>query len=208
MATPRQGKKKSENRLLRETKKIPAVVYGRSTPTTAIHVDENEFVQLVRQAGQNAIMNLTWGEDSISVIVGEIQKDKIKNEIVHIDFQEVNMSKKLHVEVPIDWVGESIGVKEGGVLQKQLRAIDVRCLPSDIPDSITVDISALAIGDSLTIGDISLSNGVEVQIPLDTVLISVLPPTLETDSEEPQIDEDREPEIIDPRDGPGIDVAR
>jgi large subunit ribosomal protein L25 len=208
LATPRKGQKKSTVRDLRNERKIPAVVYGRTISNTSIHVDENEFVQMVRELGQNAIVNLMWGEASSTVKVSEVQKDPIKNEIVHIDFQEVNMNKMLSAEVPLEWVGEAQGVTKGGLLQQQLRTIEVRCLPNQIPNRIPVDVTALEIGDSLTVGDIQIPEGIEVQLSSDTVVVSVLAPTLETDPLEPQIDEDAEAEIIDPRDGPGIDVAR
>lgn len=208
IATPRKDKKKSVVKALRTEKKIPAVVYGKTTPNTSIHVDENDFMQLMREVGKNAIVNLMWGEANSKVIVGEVQKDPIKNEIVHIDFQEVDMAKKLKVEVPIDLVGEAEGVKEGGLLQRQHRTIEVRCLPDSIPESIPVEIHSLKIGDSVMVGDLQLPQGVESQLESDTVIVSVLAPTLQTDPEEPQIDEGQEPEIINPDDGPGIDVAR
>jgi len=208
MATPRNSTKRSVVKSLRSERRIPAVVYGKTTENTMIHVDEIDFKQLVREVGRNAIVHLMWGDDNKKVIVNEIQKDPIKNEIVHIDFREVDMNKKLHVEVPIELVGEAQGVRDGGLLQRQHRTLEVRCLPDAIPDKIRVDIEALKIGDSLTVGDITLPQDVELQLEPDTVIVSVLAPTLETDPEEPQIDEDQEPEIINPDDGPGIDVAR
>jgi large subunit ribosomal protein L25 len=210
IGTPRNDLKKSAKRQLRASGKIPAVVYGKTVQNTPLHVEERDFIQMVREHGSNAVLKLMWGEGNSTVMVGEVQIDPIKNEIIHIDFNQVNMNRKIKTEIPIEWINEeeSPGVKEGGVLQKQYRTIEVQCLPSYIPESFSVDLSPLGIGDSVTIGDLALEEGVEIQLPDDSVLVSILAPTLETDPEEPQIEEDVEPEIVDARNGPGMDEAK
>jgi large subunit ribosomal protein L25 len=208
IATPRKDLKKSVKRQLRQSGKIPAVVYGKTVDNTPIHVEEKDFSKMLRDHGSNTLVKLMWGEGNSTVMVGEVQTDSLKNEILHVDFYQVNMNKKVTAEIPIEWAGEAEGVKEGGVLQTQYRTIEVTCLPNDIPEQFTADISSLGIGDSLTVGDLNIAEGIDVQIPDDAVLVSVLAPTLETDPEEPQIDEGKEPEIVDAEDGPGIDAAK
>lgn len=210
IGTPRKDFKKSAIRQLRASGKIPAIVYGKTVQHTPIHVEEKDFIQMVRKHGSNAVVKLMWGEANSTVMVGEVQIDPIKNEIIHIDFNQVNMNRKIKAEIPIEWINEkeSQGIKEGGVLQKQYRTIEVQCLPGNIPDSFSVDLSPLGIGDSITIGDMAIEEGVEIQLPDDSVLVSILAPTLETDPVEPQIEEDVEPEIVDARNGPGMDEAK
>jgi large subunit ribosomal protein L25 len=207
IASPRKDFKRSVKRKLRQSGKIPAVVYGKTVTNTPIHVEEKDFYKMLKDHGSNAIVKLMWGEANSTVMIGEVQTDPLKNEILHVDFYQVNMNKKVNAEIPIEWSGESAGVKEGGVLQTQYRTIEVTCLPSDIPEQFTVDISPLAIGDSLTVGDLTIAEGLEVQMPEDAVLVSVLAPTLEeTDPDEPQGDEYKEPEIVDGEDGPENDT--
>lgn len=210
IATPRQDLKKSAKRELRASGKIPAVVYGTSVQSTPIHVEERDFIQMVREHGSNTLVNLMWGEGNSTVMIGEVQTDPIKNQIMHIDFNQVSMNTKIKTEIPIEWVNEegSAGIKEGGVLQKQYRTVEVQCLPNNIPDSFKVDLGPLTIGDSITIGDLVLEEGIEIQLPDESVLVSILAPTLETDPEEPQIEEDTEPEIVNAKNGPGMDEAK
>lgn len=210
IATPRKDFKKSAKRQLRSSGKIPAIVYGKSVQSTPIHVEERDFIQMIREHGTNTLIKLMWGEGNSTVMIGEVQTNPIKNEILHIDFNQVSMNTKIKTEIPIEWVNEekSVGVKEGGVLQRQYRTVEVQCLPSNIPNSFSVDLGPLTIGDSITIGDLKLEEGVEIQLPDDSVLVSILAPTLETDSEEAQIEEGAEPEIVDAKNGPGMDEAK
>lgn len=208
IATPRKDLKKSVNRQLRQSGKIPAVVYGKKVDNAPIHVEEKDFSKMLREHGSNTLVKLMWGEGNSTVMIGEVQTDSLKNEILHVDFYQVNMNKKVTTEIPIEWTGEAAGVKEGGVLQTQYRTIAVTCLPADIPEQFTADISPLGIGNSLTVGDLNIAKELEVQLPDDAVLVSVLAPTLETDPEESQTDDYKEPEIVDAEDGPGIDAAK
>lgn len=208
IASPRKDLKKSVKRQLRQSGKIPAVVYGKTVDNTPIHVEEKDFSKMLREHGRNTLVKLMWGEANSTVMIGEVQTDSLKNDILHVDFYQVNMNKKVTTEIPIEWNGEAAGVKEGGVLQTQYRTIEVTSLPGDIPEKFTVDISSLGIGDSLTAGDLNIAKGIDVQLPDDAVLVSVLAPRLETDAEESQTDDYKEPEIVDAEDGPGIDAAK
>jgi large subunit ribosomal protein L25 len=208
IATPRKDMKKSVKRQLRESGKIPAVVYGKTVDNTAIHVEEKDFSKMLKEHGSNTLVKLMWGEGNSTVMIGEIQTNPLKNEILHIDFNQVNMNKKVTTEIPVEWTGEAAGVKEGGVLQTQYRTIEVTCLPNDIPEQFTADISSLGIGDSFTVGDLNIAENIDVQIPADAVIVSVLAPRLEETEPEEDQDDYKEPEIVDAVDGPGIDEAK
>lgn len=194
--TREERRKKSANRLIRKNGKIPAVVYGKNIGNTPVQVDELQFMQLLRKEGKNVIFQLNWGSDLATVMVGEVQSDPIKNIVKHIDFFEVNMKEERYVEIPLEVIGESAGEKEGGILQKQYQTIEVKCLPTNIPDSLQADISSLEIGDSFTVENLSNNADYEIQLDADTVLVSILPPAKEEEAEPAEVDPDAEPELV------------
>jgi large subunit ribosomal protein L25 len=176
---------------LRQEKKVPAVVYGKKTKNTPLYVEENELIQLLRKEGQNAIIQLKWNKGNAQVMVADIQYEPIKRGIVHIDFKEVDMNQMMLAEIPIEWVNEDKADRQG-VLQKQQRSIEVRCLPADIPDKISVDLAGLSIGDSITIKDLGLE-GIEIEAGEETVLVTLLAPALEEETEAASEEEAAEP---------------
>jgi large subunit ribosomal protein L25 len=107
-------------------------------------------------------------------MIQEIQRDPLQPEIVHVDFHAVSATEKLTAEVPIETVGEPVGVKTGGgLLEHILRSIEVECLPGDLPERIEVDVSNLDIGDSVHVKDLKLPSGVEALVDEDLTVLSV-----------------------------------
>ena len=124
----RQGKQtRSDLKKLRNTGKVPAVVYGYGTKNTSVKVDEVEFIK---------------------VMVSDYQFDPLKNQITHIDFLAINMTEERTVDVPVHLVGEAAGAKEGGVVEQPLFDLQVTATPENIPESIEVDITELEVNDS------------------------------------------------------------
>ncbi len=118
-------------------------------------------------------------------LVQEIQHSPLGGTVLHVDFHAVSMDQKIHAEVPLEGTGMANGVKNfGGLLEQNLRSLAVECLPRDLPDRITVDVSNLNIGDSIHVRDIQLPNGVVAKVQLDLTAFSVLAPTVE---EEPVV---------------------
>lgn len=194
-AVGRPTKPRSAVRELRVNGQVPGVVYGKNIDNQPISVDEIALFQLLRQEGQNAVFHLNVGDKPVTVMVRDLQKHPIKNIIEHFDLIEINMKEEMIVEVPVEIVGEAAGEKEGGIVQKQYQAIEVKCLPGNIPDSVLADVSALNIGDSFTAADLKTSADVEILLEGDIVLISILPPTAKEELESAE-DEDQEPELI------------
>ena len=156
-AEPRAAGGTSVARRLRRSGVLPGVVYGEGKTGVNIQFNSHEFTKsLGHHAGEHQIMDLEIaGQGSKKVLLQEIQHHPITGAIIHVDFHEVSMTKKLRLEVSIRLVGEPHGVtQQGGVLEHLLRQIQVECLPADIPEHIDVDVSALSIGDSLKVGDI------------------------------------------------------
>jgi large subunit ribosomal protein L25 len=177
-ARERSSAGKSYTRKARAGGWIPAVYYGQGEPRK-IEVPHIEFAAVVRARQTTHLIDLGLGEGAIAVI-REVQRHVLKDDIFyHLDFFHVDMSKKVSTEVPLEFVGVAVGVKDdGGVLGHPLKAVRVECLPADIPEKVRVDVSALKIGDSIHVRDLSVPNLTLKHAP-DEVLAVVTHPTRE-----------------------------
>jgi len=191
---------------LRKNGFIPGVIYGNNNESQLIKVDQKKLNRQLKRNGKSSIFHAEFADELVPVKINEIQRDPVNREVVHVDFQRIEMDKQIEVAVPLYFNTEPIGVKRGGSVQQQLREIKLRALPSEIPDYIKVDISDLDIGDVMRIRDLSLPDNVEIQHDAETVLLTILPPKMEQDEKEEF--PDSEPEIIDARDGKGIDADK
>lgn len=175
-AKKRDSNKRSNLNELRENGFVPAVVYGYKIETTSIAVNEKDFERTLREDGRTAVMSLDLEGTPVNAVIAEIQKNPVKGDLIHLDFLAVNMNKKIELDVGIIIVGDSIGVREGGSLQMPNREVKLNVEPSKIPDSIEIDITDLAIGDSIAVSDIREQVEFEIIQEDDYVLASVLPP--------------------------------
>jgi len=168
----------AKGRKVRREKLVPAVLYGRKVQARNIAVPESELNHFINHGSPNALINLAVGGESYTVMLKELQRDRIKGNVIHADFYSVDLSQKITVTVPIHLVGEAPAVKEGGVLQLQTREVEIKCLPTEIPQSFDLDISALQIGDTRTVADLSVTGDIEMLTPADEVIVAVLAPRL------------------------------
>lgn len=195
-AAKRESLSKSAIKQIRKSGQVPSVVYGKGKESSPIAVDSMELIKALRNEGRNAIISLDLdGAESVDVMLHEYQMDPIKDELVHADFYIVDMSEEMNVPVPIRIEGEAIGAKEGGVLQQPLFELQVRAKPGDIPDEIAIDVSSLAIGDTITIEDLPSAEKFEYLDEKDTTVVTIVPPDTE-DNSEGQADENGEPELV------------
>lgn len=174
---PRSSMTKNELGRFRAQGNVPAILYGK-------HIENNiplafaskEFSKILSTSGKSSIL-IFKSEDSklngTSALVKEIQKDSITNVLLNVDLMEIRKGEKLIVKVPIEFVGEPEGVKQGGVTDVQRRELEVQCLPTDIPDRITVDISKLELNDVIHISDLKLAEGVKIMDDGSYALVSV-----------------------------------
>ncbi len=189
----RQGKQtKGELNKIRNEGKIPAVVYGYGASNTSVKVDEPEFVKVIREVGRNGVIELGVGSKTIKVMVSDYQVDPLKNKVTHIDFLAINMKSELTVDVVINLTGEAQGVKEGGVVQQPLFQLSVTATPDEIPETIEVDVTELNIGDSIMVGDLKSGKAYTINNEDDEAIVSVVPPTVEVESEEGEAAEGEE----------------
>ncbi len=170
---------KGVSKKLRFDGQIPAVLYGRSVDPISIVVNRKEIEAAVKGSqGTNILIDLSIkGGDSGLARIRDYQADPFKRDFLHLDFQAISISDKIEVEVPIEITGKSIGVKEGGVLEQMRRTLLVRALPDRIPASIALDITELAIGDSVHADEIKLPEGVEYPHKMNYAIVAVVPPT-------------------------------
>lgn len=195
-ANKRGVKPQSVIRKIRQSGKVPAVIYGKGTENLTIAVDEIEMRKILRDEGNYAVLKLNVDEDqSYQVMVYDVQRDPIKGSLTHIDFKTIRMDEMVQSEVNVEVTGEPAGEEEGGVLQHTLRALEIRSLPGERPDVITCDVSDLNIGDSITVGDLNIPEGVEVVNDPQDIVATVVPPA----QEEPETEDEpaTEPELVD-----------
>jgi large subunit ribosomal protein L25 len=168
---------KGISRQLRMADMVPGVVYGKGMDPIAVSIKYRELRSaLAGEGGQNNLITLVGGgslDQSMAIIV-DLQRDAIKGTYKHVDLHRVNMTEKLRVTVPVILKGESIGVKEGGLLDLAHHELHVECLPGNIPDHIEIDITTLAVAHSIHVSDITLPDGVKVLDNPKTPIVSVL----------------------------------
>lgn len=176
---------KAENKSLRESGKIPAVFYGFKKDVTSLSVDKKEFAQVLKQAGETSTITLKTPNGDFNAMIHDVQFDPVKGDVTHVDFLSVDMNKSIEVEVPLEFVGESQAVKDGGVLVKVMHELSVMSLPANIPQHIEVDLSKLsAIDDIITLGDLKLPAGVKfTEDDLTVVVASVTSQQEEVDTQ-------------------------
>ncbi|PID84520.1 50S ribosomal protein L25/general stress protein Ctc [Candidatus Gracilibacteria bacterium] len=141
---------------------IPAVLYGKDVPSTPITVGISEFIKIYRETGQGQIITLTVDKKKYNVLVQEAQRHPVTGDFLHLDFINVDMKKEIEVDTPITLVGESPAIVEGGQVHQILTELTVRCLPTDIVDTIEVDISGLNIGDTIHVSSIEAPKGITI----------------------------------------------
>lgn len=195
---------KGANRRLRREGWIPAVVYGGDKESVPIRVEKTRFLEVLREAGsENAVflLELVGADKKRHTMIRDIASDPMTHQVLHVDFQRILMDQVITVSIPIELVGTPAGVKnQGGVLDFVTREVEIECLPGDIPQKVTLDVSALEIGDHLELKDIEFPGRVELMEESDRVVVSITAPQIE---EEPEEEEEilieaeaEEPEVI------------
>lgn len=176
--------------------RLPAVLYGAGHKAQPISVDRHTFQQLLHHEGlMSALVKLAVDEHKpVNVIVKSLQHDPVKGSLEHVDFWAVKMTQRITTVVPVHFVGESPGVKAGGVMTHNVQSVHVESLPGDMPDHLEADVSALEVGDSLHVSDLRAPDGVTILDAADEILCSVLAPKVEEAAE--ATEEIAEPEVI------------
>src|SRR5881392_322101 len=180
---PRTETGRSAARRLKARGIVPAVVYGGKEKSQSLQVSARDINAMLSHAsGENILVELEIAGEKATrtALLQEVQHSPVGGDVLHVDFHAISMDEKIQADVPLEALGLATGVKNfGGLLEQNLRVVAVECLPRDLPDKITVDVSALNIGDSIHVRDIRLPSGVVAKTPIDLTAFSVLAPVVE-----------------------------
>ena len=166
---------------LRKNGKIPAILYGKEFDSMPISFDYKEFYHFYKESiGQQNFFFIKVKDKEYRTLIKEMQIDPFSRKIMHIDFQEIYAGQKIDVEIPIKIVGEAPGVLEGGIIDMNLRGIQIKCLPKDLPESLEIDVSELQIGDSIHIEELAEKiPNIEILEEMDKTIVSLILPKIE-----------------------------
>src|SRR5436309_2648675 len=182
-AEPRTATGRSAARRLKARGIVPAVVYGGKEKSQPLQVSARDINAMLSHAsGENILVELEVAghKGTRTALLQEVQHSPVGGDVLHVDFHAISMDDKIQADVPLEPLGIPNGVKNfGGLLDQNLRALPIECLPRDLPDKVTVDVSALNIGDSIHVRDIKLPSGVVAKVNVDLTAFSVMAPTAE-----------------------------
>lgn len=177
---------KGDLRALRNKGMLPAVVYGKEAGNLLVQCPEKELVSIL--AGHSTggtLINLEVadgnkpGKVPYLVMIREVQRDPVKQKLMHVDFYQVSLTEEIQTEIPVHLVGDAPGVKDGGLLQHLLRDVTVSCLPGKLPERLEADISGLGLGDQLTVAGLQVPEGVKVLNDPESIVAHVVAPAVE-----------------------------
>jgi large subunit ribosomal protein L25 len=184
-------------RKLRAAGRIPGVIYGHARAAQPLSLDTHSFEQLLEKVSYGTtVFELDLDGTKSNALIREIQRHPYKKEILHVDFQELVAGEKVTVQVPIVFVGASIGVKEGGIIDQIMHEFSIRVDPMAIPNHISVDVTPLSIGHSLHVSDITVPEGVEVLNDEDATVCTCAAPKEEKAAEPVEGAVIAEPEVL------------
>ena len=182
----REGTGKGVARKLRAAAQIPGVVYSKGAPAEPVSMDRKAFEILMKHGGHHGLIDLRLdsNREPLKALVREIQVHPVSRLVEHVDLQRVSMQERIRIEVPIVLIGKPEGVRlGGGILEHNLRQVEVECLPGEIPEKIEVDVTALAVGHSVHVSDLKVGN-LTVMAHAETAVETVSMPAAERAAEE------------------------
>src|SRR6266436_6300237 len=199
-AEPRTATGRSAARRLKARGIVPAVVYGGKEKSQPLQVSARDINAMLSHAsGENILVELEIAGQKATrpALLQEVQHSPVGGDVLHVDFHAISMDEKIQADVPLEPLGVPNGVKNfGGLLDQNLRALPIECLPRDLPDKVTVDVSALNIGDSIHVRDIKLPAGVTAKVQAELTAFSVMAPVIEEEPVATEAEAAVGPEVI------------
>jgi len=193
-ANKREKGRQSSLTQLRQKGAIPGVVYGYQMEPTAISLDARVFAKMLAIFGNKSVFQLDVDGNRINAVLTEVQRCALKGNVKHVDFKSINMAEELEVDIPVTVTGNAIGVADGGFLLQPNREVRIKVNPAKIPETIEVDVTDVAIGTSLYVGDIRQKFSFEILQEDDYTLVTITPPAAENVQEDDTVD--GTPEVI------------
>lgn len=191
-AKTRTTKGNGPARAIRREGRVPAVLYGPNTEPMMLSVDMHDLEMVLKQGNiGRAILDLDIddGKSTKSAMVKELQTHPVSQAFLHMDLYEISMDRKIRVNVPVVTTGKSKGVELGGMLQLIRRELEVYCLPNEIPEAITIDITDLDMGDAIHVEDIQLGGDLEISHEVNFTVLTVVSPKVEAEEAEEEEEE-------------------
>ena len=193
-------REKDKAKRLLKRKFVPAIVYGPEQENVEVQIPEAEIMSLLDKARETTPIHLVIKEENgdveKDVFIKSAQRHKLTGKIIHVDFYEPESGKIMHFRVPLRFVGEAIGIKEGGIPDEVIRELDIEVLPKDLIEEIEVDVSKLNVGDSIRVSDLDIPETMKVLTDLDEVVVGVKAPRAEEVITTEEVEEEIEPEAI------------
>ena len=184
----------SNARRLRKTGALPGVIYGSGKEPVSIEVKLHDFEQILHHHTSESLLIAIdlEGEGDMQVLVKAVQHHPVTSDLLHVDLLRVEANKPIHVDIALELVGESKGVKAGGIMDHVLHSIGVECLPADLVEVFEIDVSHLEVGQSLHVSDLNLSDKYTVLVDGEAIVAAVQPPR----TEEAEVEAAAEPEVL------------
>jgi large subunit ribosomal protein L25 len=196
-ADAREVKSKHTLKEIRAKGLIPATLYGKGEETQAVTVDSKTLLGIVKAEGANAVITLETAKGKKPAILKELQRDMISQAPIHADFQAIDLKNKIEVMVPLHIEGVAVGVKDfGGLMETLHREIKVSCLPTNVPKTISLDVTNLNIGDTVTVATLPKLDGVDYVQEADTLIVHIVAPKAEEEKAADATAEPAQPEVI------------
>lgn len=189
-AEPRTTERKSDVKKVRNSGLIPGIIYGEGKEGVMISLPKIEFTKLFKKSiGQVAIFNIELEGQNYRTFLKDQQIHPVSRDFLHVDFVELHKGNPITIEVPIHYNGTAEGIKQGGALEILHYSLEITCLPKDIPEDISIDVSNLKLGQAIHLGDVELNEGLQVSLPAATTLVAIRAPRgVDADGEEGDAD--------------------
>ena len=200
LATPRVEIGTTNAKKMRREKMVPGIVYSRGKETKHVKVNQIDFAKVFRVVSTSSLMELEVEDEVLPVIVKTVQKDPVKGDVIHIDFQELDMKQKIKITVPVHLLNRDSIQIQPSVLMQMIDTIEIECLPGDIPEAIEIDVSGIDFDSPIYVKDLDLieDENVEILTDIETTICTLSEPAME-EEEEDELDE-----VEDPMDVPVI----
>ena len=200
-ATSRQAIGKNAVKKVRQAGFVPAVLYGQGRTPLALAVDRRALAGALHTgAGRNVLIDLRVTRDgeemTDTVMIADIQHDHLRRDVLHVDLHHISLTEVVEARVPVVLAGVPTGVTEGGILEQHLRELTVRCLPTAIPEHITMNVEALHVGGSVHVRDLPAAEGVEILTSPDEVIATIVAPKEEAAAAPAEAEAPAEPEVV------------
>lgn len=184
VAEPRLTSGKGFARKARQAGRIPAVIYGTGIAPKALEIDALTMDRFLGTAASGRLFEVQVGDKKHTVLMKDVQRDPARGTLLHVDFHEVPLDQAVQTAVPIIIVGETEREADGGVLALNMHEVQVSCLPTQIPDSVTVDVKALAMGETVAVADLVFPEGITAVDDPETAVVSIVAPRVVETTEE------------------------